>query len=167
MANAGPRPDTNPPYIFTDERATLLAFLGYLRESVVAKLAGLTEEQARWSPVPTGTSLLGLVKHLTIVELGWFVWCFAGEDLEVSPADQALAADDHGPALVTGYREACRRADAVVAGCADLERRAARVRGDRELPTLRWILVHMVEETGRHAGHADILREQLDGATGR
>ncbi|MHB8341646.1 MAG: mycothiol transferase [Mycobacteriales bacterium] len=95
------------------------------------------------------------------------MWSFAGEDLSRSPADQALAEADTIDALVADYRAACRRADAVVTACADLNRRSVRVRGDREPPTLRWILVHMVEETGRHAGHADLLREQIDGAVGR
>jgi hypothetical protein len=116
--------------------------------------------------VNSGTSLIGLVKHLVMVELGWFVWSFRGQDLELTPKYQQVVPDDTVEDVVKMYRSACSQANEAVAD-ADLEQRAARTRREMELPTLRWIFVHMIEETARHAGHADILREQIDGATGR
>lgn len=160
------RGDQRPPRILADEKATLVAFLDYLRESVAAKLAGLTDAQARQPMVPSGTSLLGLVKHLRAVELGWFVWSFAGKD-GLTAADAQLASTDTVESVVSGYLAAAADCNEVIAA-GGLEQRAARSRrADEEPPTLRWVLVHLVEETARHAGHADILREQLDGSVGR
>jgi uncharacterized damage-inducible protein DinB len=147
------------------ERRTLVDFLDYLRESVILKTCGLPEEQARASGVPSGTSLMGLVKHLTRVEIVWFPYTFAGQDVWV-PHD-ALGPDDRVDHLVAGYRAAIARSNEIVAACDDLDTRSARRTAAPEHPTLRWILVHMVEETARHAGHADILREQIDGSVGR
>jgi len=149
----------------TGERQVLLDFLDYLRESVILKAQGLPEEQARSPRVPSGTSLMGLVKHLTRVEITWFPYTFAGEDVWV-PHD-ALGPDDRVDHLVADYRAAVARSNEIVAACDDLDTPAARTVVAPEPPTLRWILVHMVEETARHAGHADILREQIDGSTGR
>ena len=160
------RNDKRPPRVFADEKATLIEFLDYLRDSVAAKLAGLSEEQARQAMVPSGTSLLGLVKHLRAVELGWFGASFAGE-AELAPAARQLEAADSIASVIGGYRQAAQHANEIIAP-ASLEQRAAHPRREGEEPaTLRWILVHLVEETARHAGHADILREQIDGAVGR
>ena len=79
-------PDRHTPFRLTGEKETLLDFLDYLRESVILKVDGLDEESARRSSVPTGTSLLGLVKHLTSVETAWFQYAFAGEDITI-PGD--------------------------------------------------------------------------------
>lgn len=160
------RGDKRPPRVFADEKSTLLGFLDYLRDSVAAKTAGLSDAQARQALVPSGTSLLGLVKHLRAVELGWFAWSFAGED-GLTPADGQLAPDDTVESVVAGYLEAAAHCNQLLAP-ASLDQRAARSRRAGEEPaTLRWILVHLVEETARHAGHADILREQIDGSVGR
>ncbi len=69
--------------------------------------------------------------------------------------------------MFAGYRDAVRRANSVIEACADLAAPAPLAPGRRSAPSMRWVLAHMIEETGRHAGHADILREQIDGATGR
>lgn len=143
----------------------LVDFLDYLRDSVIRKVQGLPEEQARAAGVLSGTSLMGLVKHLVRVEIVWFPHTFAGEDVWV-PHD-ALGPDDRVDHLVADYRAAIARSNEIVAACDDLDTRAARSAVAPEPPTLRWILVHMVEETARHAGHADILREQIDGSVGR
>jgi uncharacterized damage-inducible protein DinB len=162
------RGDLGPPYVFEDEKATLVKFLDYLREAVIAKLSGLGEADARKSLVPSGTSLLGLAKHLTLVELGWFSWSFDGDDSDdLGPKDDELGPDDTVDSVVAGYRSAIAHSNKIVADVEDLDELAERVWGDRDPPTLRWILVHMVEETARHAGHADILREQIDGSVGR
>jgi uncharacterized damage-inducible protein DinB len=156
--------DHNVPRVVADEMDTLLAFLGYLRESVVRKCAGLDEAEARRPLVVSGTSLLGLLRHLTDVEVYWAQRRFAGLDADV----EEHGVEDEGPdtvaSAVADYRAAGRRTDEIVTADAPLERPLART--SKGL-TLRWMLVHLVEETARHAGHADILREQLDGATGR
>ena len=160
--------DTAPPRESTDERTMLTAFLDYLRDRMIAKLDGLDAEQARRPMVPSGTSLLGLVKHLAVVELGWFVWSFRGEDFDVGPAGDSLTPDDTIDDVVKMYRAAFKRSQEITSSVPDLDQRAARSRRPgHETQSMRWILVHMIEETARHAGHADIIREQIDGTTGR
>lgn len=157
-----------PPKTDADEKTTLLTFLDYLRESVAAKLSGLTDEQARTPGVPSGTSLLWLVKHLAAVEYDWFVWAYAGDpgpfrDYRLGPAEE-----DTVESVLAAYREAAQRSNEIALACDDLDRPGVRLLREHEpAPSLRWVLVHMVEETARHAGHADILREQIDGAVGR
>lgn len=155
--------DRRPPRVHGDERATLLALLRYHRESFVGKLEGLTDEQARWSPVPTGTSLAGLGRHLAMAETLWVEVRFAGDA-------EALAALDDSPglpvaAVVDQYRATWARTDAVV-GRAALDTMCAAIDSEPNVD-LRWVLAHLLEETARHAGHADIVRELIDGATGR
>ncbi|MBQ0863360.1 DinB family protein [Streptomyces smyrnaeus] len=161
------RGDVGPPYAMGGEKETLAAFLGYLREAVIAKAAGLTDEVGLAPGVPSGTSLLGLVKHLTRVERNWFGWAYAGLGHQPLDDDEPPRPGETGEALIAAYQEAIRASDETIAACDDLDRTGARSLRDAEPPTMRWILVHMIEETARHAGHADILREQTDGATGR
>jgi uncharacterized damage-inducible protein DinB len=161
------RGDLRPPEAQADEKATLLTFLGYLREAVIRKVEDVPDEAARTPLVPSGTSLLGLVRHLAGVELNWFVWAYEGPDLPHWDDDFTPLAGETVAGTVAAYRDAIRRADAVVAACDDLERPGARSLRETAPPTLRWTLIHMIEETGRHAGHADVLRELLDGAVGR
>jgi hypothetical protein len=155
--------DEQPPRAAGDERATLQSLLQYHRESFLKKLDGLTEERARWSPVPTGTSLLWLAKHLTYAETIWILVRFDGQD--PGQLDNDLRDDDRLEDLAAQYRRTWERVDAVVAG-AELDTVCTGCSGD-PLPDLRWILAHLLEETARHAGHADILRELIDGETGR
>lgn len=159
--------DLRPPEAHADERTTLLTFLGYLREALIRKAEGVPDDVARTPAVPSGTSLTGLLRHMGAVELNWFVWAYAGEGAE--PWDDELVAheEDTVEAAAAAYREAVRRADAVVFGCEDLGRPGARSLRETAPPSMRWVLVHMIEETGRHAGHADILRELHDGSVGR
>ncbi|WP_234322962.1 DinB family protein [Streptomyces sp. NRRL S-350] len=161
--------DTRPPSMNADEPTTLVAFLDYLREAVVAKVDGISDEDARRPGVASGTSLLWLVRHLTVVEHNWFVWAYQGvgekpRESEAVPLDGATVAGE-----IAAYREAIARSNAVTADAPDLDRPGVRsLRPDAaEGPSLRWVLVHLIEETGRHAGHADIIREQLDGTVGR
>ncbi|MEV5693997.1 DinB family protein [Micromonospora globbae] len=153
-----------------DERAVLDAFLDFHRAVVLRKLRGLSDADAARRLVPSATTVAGLVKHLTMVEDNWFPCLLApgpGDvyrtDEEDAAASFALAEDDTVDSLAAGYERACARSRAT----------AARFDLDHVVPhpqlgevSLRWILVHMIEETARHAGHADILRELTDGSTG-
>jgi Protein of unknown function (DUF664) len=156
--------DHDVPAVIADERATLVAFLGYLRAAVDRKLEGLSEQDARRRVLPSETTLLGLVKHLTVVEVYWSERRLAGTDVRADSDGFDLAEGDTVSSVRAAYAAACRRTDELVVACADLDRPLAR--GRRGL-TARWMLMHLVEETARHAGHADILRELLDGRVGR
>jgi uncharacterized protein DUF664 len=146
------------------ERAQLSAFLHDNRNEVVALLEGLTEEQARSRMVPSATTLLGIVKHCAFVERVWFHVSLAGRSrAEVGIPEAAddswlLNDDDTVASVVADYRAAWAEADDLAAPY-DLDDLA--VHNRRGPLTLRWIYVHMVEELARHAGHGDILREQV------
>jgi uncharacterized damage-inducible protein DinB len=146
------------------ELDTLLATLGSLRASVLDKLAGLSEEDARRSTVPSGTNLAGLVQHLTYVESKWFEQIVAGgrasrgkRSMQVDPAVSLSA-------LRADYRAACDAGDDVVLRVADP---ATPVVHGGKVRDLRAAILAVIDETARHAGHADIIREQIDGRTGR
>jgi Protein of unknown function (DUF664) len=158
-----PRKDTGPPPTRADEKATLLGFLDHLRTAIANKAAGVPEPQVRTAGVPSGTNLLGLVKHLTHVERSYFL----GEPTDDWAGTFRPSPDETVDGVLAGYRDAVARANAVVEACPDLTLPAPRAPGRKRAPSMRWVLVHMIEETGRHAGHADILREQVDGSTGR
>ncbi len=157
-------PDVMPPPLVGDERTTVLALLQFQRESVVRKVAGVSDEAAAHALVPTGTSLLWLVQHLRRAEHIWVLLRFAGREGEL-PSD-AVRLEESLAESVQAYRDTWAEVDAVVAAEPDLEA-PCRAIGDRPQVNLRWVLMHLLEETARHAGHADILREQLDGQTGR
>ena len=144
-------------------RDDLVAFLGFLRGAVVRKLEGISEDEARRSPVGSGTSLLGIVKHLATVEVYWVHRRVAGLEVAID-ADRGLdvGPEDSVDGVVGDYRAVAARTDELLGAC-DLDAPLARSREGR---TVGWVLVHLVEETARHAGHADILRELLDGAVG-
>jgi hypothetical protein len=156
--------DLKPPRLAGGgERETLRALMRFHRESVVRKLDGLTENQARHELVPSGTTLLWIVKHLTKAELLWVCRRFAGRD--VSLPNEALDDDDSIDSVVSAYRAAWAEVDAL-ADAGPLDQHCQDV-GVEAMVDLRWVLTHLLEETARHAGHADILRELLDGTTGR
>jgi hypothetical protein len=167
VTDSTPRGDLRPPSINADEKTTLLAFLDYLRDAVAAKAAGVPPDAARHPGVASGTSLLGLVRHLTATELNWFVWAYAGADEPRLDDSLALGPHDTPDGVLAAYRAAIGRCNEIISGCDDLDRPGARSLRETAPPSMRWVLVHMVEETARHAGHADILREQIDGSTGR
>jgi uncharacterized damage-inducible protein DinB len=161
--------DTDIP-LQGQEKPTLVAFLNFLRAQVIVKVEDLDRDAATRQLVPSATTLASLVKHLTDVERWWFRIVLLGEDValvstrEDPDADWRIEADDTVADLVAAYRAEVERANAIVEA-ADLDGLAVKeTRGDHV--SLRWILVHMIEETARHAGHADILREQIDGAAG-
>jgi hypothetical protein len=161
-----------PPYA-ADEREMLVAYLDFQRESVVRKLEGLTEEQARIAPTETANSLIGLVSHLGWDEVWWFRMSFLGEkDIAVpwsddDPDGDLRVADDQTiDELVGFYRTSWARSNEIVRAASSLDDPAAFTTRTDGVPTLRWIINHMIEETARHAGHADITRELIDGSTG-
>ena len=146
-----------------DERATLSALLRYQRESFLRSVTGLDDDAARREFVGSGTTLVWLTKHLARAELLWVLRRFAGADVDIP--DDAVHPGDTLAAAVRAYRTAWPRVDAVVAA-ASLDRFCREV-GDESPVNLRWVLMHVLQETARHAGHADILRELIDGTTGR
>jgi len=154
---------------FTDEKTILTYSLDRHRAAVRWKLEGLDDEQLRRPMVPSGTSILGLVKHLAAVEYGWFGETF-GRDVEPMPFDEDDPESDlriePGEAtadIVAFYDRACTAADAAIDEIG-LDGMGKSWNGNAV--SMRWVLVHVIEETARHAGHLDILRELLDGATG-
>jgi uncharacterized damage-inducible protein DinB len=166
-----PRIDPEPS---ADERVTLNGFLDYYRATILTKIDGLTDEQARTRFVDSDTTLLGLVRHLTEVERNWFRRRLRGEDAPPRYYSEADPDGDFHPGLdwtiaeaVATYEQECAVSRVIVADTATLdELTVVPIRGYDAPVSLRWILVHMIEETARHAGHADILRELIDGSTG-
>ncbi|MET0144836.1 MAG: DinB family protein [Ilumatobacteraceae bacterium] len=151
------------------EKETLQASLERHRDVVLWKVAGLDDEQLRRPMTPSGTNLLGLVKHLGGNEYVWFAQTF-GRETEPLPfddddpdADLRVRPDETTADVLAFYARARASSNAVVADH-DVEDLGTAWFG--EAVTLRWVLVHMIEETARHAGHLDIVRELLDGATG-
>ncbi|WFE52480.1 DinB family protein [Micromonospora sp. WMMD1155] len=153
-----------------DERAVLESFLDLHRGVLLRKLRGLSDADAGRRLVPSATTLAGLVKHLTLVERNWFPTLLAPEpgDVYLTSEEDAVASFVLGEqetvaALVEAYERACARSRAVAASF-DLDHVVPHPQLGQV--SLRWILVHMIEETARHAGHADILRELTDGECG-
>jgi uncharacterized damage-inducible protein DinB len=149
------------------EPEALLRYLDRVREAVIRASEGLTDSQQRAPGVPSGTNLLGLIQHLTWVEEHWYQRVFLGEDPGTSPEDPMdVPADVTRAQVVSAYRKACARSNQIVRGCPDLSAMSRIPNpGEDDTASLRRITAHMIEETARHAGHADILREQIDGAT--
>ena len=157
-------PDQKPPRGLDGERETLLSLVQFQRDSMVRKVEGVSDEDARRSPVTSGTTLLWLVKHLCYAESIWVERRFAGLDVPVS-GDTVEVDPDTLEAAVAAYRDTWARVGAIVAE-ADLDD-PCQDAGPPGPANLRWVLGHLLEETARHAGHADILRELIDGRTGR
>jgi hypothetical protein len=155
--------DRQPPRVAGDERAVLLGQLRFHRESFASKLDGLDDAAARSSPVPSGTSLLWLAKHLTFAEHIWLEHRFSRGPLTRS---NELAADDTVASVLDTYRSSWPVADAIIEGH-ELDETLDDPNGGGRNMDLRWVVAHLIGETARHAGHADILRELLDGRTGR
>jgi hypothetical protein len=161
--------------VFGDERATLVGYLDFQRATLLVKCAGLTPAQLATRSVPTSTlTLLGLVRHLADVEQRWFQYRLAGLDVSgyyVTDAD--IDGDFNLPDPVTAavvedafssWQVEVDRSNEIVAGVASLDQRFVHEQVG-EL-SVRWLLLHMVEEYARHNGHADLLREAIDGLTG-
>ncbi len=143
------------------ERELLLRWLGCLRGAVLRKTAGVSEADRRWRPDGRLIPLLAIVRHLTQVEWRWIDGEFLGASVSRSEDEFGPGAELTLAAAVAAYRARAARTDAVVAGL-PLDTRCG-----REPDTdLRWVLLHLVNETARHAGYADAVRELLDGTTG-
>ena len=159
------------PPVAGSEKEVLSGFLDFLRGTIVCKLNGLSEEQARRPHYPSGLTLLGIIKHLSDVERSWFREVFLGEDLgHLWDADDAgkywrIEAIDTTADIVASYDAEVARAREIVAET-DLDTLAAAPGPGMEGLQLHWIVIHMVEETARHCGHADLIRESIDGQTG-
>ncbi|HEY7874317.1 MAG TPA: DinB family protein [Actinomycetota bacterium] len=155
-----------------DETQLQRQFLQFLRATVVNKIAGLSRADAAATPIPTSPalSLMGIVKHLTSVERFWISIVAGGEDVPDPWADVdadddfRLSKDDSPASVVAAYRDEWARADAAIAGMSPDEETRKAVGGKRR--TVRWIYAHLVQETARHVGHMDLLREMADGAVG-
>jgi uncharacterized damage-inducible protein DinB len=158
-----------------DERTMLVAWLDYHRATLERKCEGLDgEDLARRSVPPSTLSLIGLVRHMAEVERHWFQHVLLGEDAQpwyysadnpdgdFDDVDPDTVADD-----LAAWRSVCARARHIEAECDSLDRESALTDIEKdEKFSLRWILVHMIEEYARHNGHADLLRECIDGQTG-
>lgn len=159
-----------------DERTQLTQFLDWQRATILMKVDGLDREQMSTTTAASDLTLAGLLKHLAVVEDGWFRRALLGEppaawyrDFVDDPDwDFRTAADDDPVELVARYQQACERSREAVASMASLDDLTAEVPGPDGTHrfNVRWVLLHMIEETARHAGHADLLREAIDGATG-
>jgi len=174
-----PAPDrVDPPYR-DGERAALDAWLEFHRTTLLTKCAGLTPEQlGRRSVPPSALSLRGLVRHMTDVETGWFGHVLAGQGAPLYETDDDPDADIHaagsGPdepdaAAVererVAFTAAVERSRALAAEHGSLDDVGVRTRRGQQV-SLRWVYLHMIEEYARHNGHADLLRERIDGVTG-
>ncbi len=148
----------------TPEVEQLRAALDGSRAGVLKKLVGLSDGDARRSTVDSGTNLAGLVQHLTFVESMWFEEIVAGR--KATRGKRSMDVDPAVPVriLVADYRAACAASNEIIEALGDAE--APVTRGGKA-HNLRWALLAVIEETARHAGHADIIREQIDGKTGR
>jgi len=163
-----------------DEAATLLGFLDFQRATLAWKCSGLTDDQLRMAFPPSSMTLGGLLKHVASAEDAWFTRTLAGQPMPDpwAAADAAgfglewswtSAASDTGDSLRALWRERVQRSRAIVQQV--LEERGAAALADMHdswsgRVSLRWIITHMIEEYARHNGHADLLREAVDGTVG-
>ncbi|MEU0560626.1 DinB family protein [Dactylosporangium sp. NPDC006015] len=163
-------PDNVPPV--ADERSGLLAFLDQQRQGVRIAAFGLTDEQARLAPAASTLSVGGLVKHLAQMERSWVATMLQRPSPAVDYEDGfVLRADETLADVLADYVKAGEETDAAVAGITDMGQPVPVPKGvpwfpdDVDAWSVRWVLLHLIEETARHAGHADIVREAVDGAT--
>ena len=167
--------DRARPGLQASEREMLTGWLEHHRAILVWKCEGLTDEQLRQRAVPPSSlSLLGLVRHMTGVERGWFRQALLGEDLpDLYSTEDDPDADFNGvdgadvAEAFSAFEKECDAARQAVAAAPDLDL-LSKQRSQRtgEQFSLRWIVTHMIEEYARHNGHADLLRERIDGTTG-
>jgi hypothetical protein len=157
-----------------DEREALAGFLDWQRNALIRKARGVSDADARSAPTASSLSLLGLLKHSTVWEARWFQGVVAGRPLADGWPDAAHDVHDGSDFLVgdedtveqwvARYEEACETSRQIVAA---VELDALCARADVVDCNVRYVVVHMIEETARHAGHADIIRETLDGTRGK
>ncbi|MGH3852636.1 MAG: DinB family protein [Pseudonocardiaceae bacterium] len=157
-----------------DEREGLLAYLAQQRLVLRLTAHGLTDEQAWATPTASSLSIAGLIKHVARVERGWMLTvqrCDREWSVENHHAGFRLESGETLAGVLEMYDQAAKETDAIIAEIADLGRPvpvpqwATSFLSDITAWSVRWVLLHLIEETARHAGHADIIRESLDGAT--
>lgn len=161
------------PYLGA-ERALLTGWLEYHRDTLLHKCAGLSADQLCTASVePSTLSLLGLIRHMTYVERAWFRQRFAGQDVPdpfdfTTDPDAEFRVETADPeAELAAFRAEIAAADAAADGRdLDEEFTVRRQDGSSRQLSLRWVYLHMIEEYARHNGHADLIRERLDGVTG-
>lgn len=155
-------PDSDfPPAASYDEREMLLRWLRYLRGAVIRKVEGLGEDEARWQPDGSLISLMGVVNHLTHVEWRWIDGAMLGHQTSRSEAEFRPGPELTVEGALTAY---VSRADATDSTVRQLP--LNRLSVSEHGADLRWVLIHLINETARHAGHADATRELLDGTVG-
>jgi uncharacterized damage-inducible protein DinB len=164
-----PEPDGSEPTL-------MVQYLDYQRETVLAKTEGLSQAQMVEKHPPSALTLAGLLYHLALVEESWMEVRFSGlperepwggVDWEADPDWEFRTAEGVPPEdLRDRYRAACERSRLVVAAAADLDQMSVEALHDGRRFSLRWVMLHLIEETARHAGHADTLREAIDGVVG-
>ena len=148
------------------ERDVLTSFLASVQNALARKASGLSDTDARRTMTPSGLSISGLIKHGAYVQASWVEYFFAGRlatELPLDTDEFVAAPDETIEVLLDRYRGEVARVRMIV------ERHSLDELNQSDRPgtvTLRWIVVHMIEELARHTGHADILREEIDGATG-
>lgn len=164
-------PGTAPPV--ADERDGLLTYLGQQRYLLRLTVHGLTEEQARSTPTVSPLSVGGLIRHAASTERGWMDTVLqrgapSGDDYE---ANFHMGDDQSVDDVLADYAACAAETEAIIAGIADLGQAVPVPEGVPWFPddvdnwSVRWVLLHLIEETAHHAGHADIVRESIDGAT--
>jgi uncharacterized damage-inducible protein DinB len=154
----------------------LVEYLDYQRETVLSKTEGLTHAQLIFKHPPSALTLAGLLHHLALVEEGWMEQRFSGlavrepwvgVDWDADPDWEFRTAESIEPAdLRARYSEACERSRQVAAAARSADQLSAKPLRDGRHFSLRWVLLHLIEETARHAGHADLIREAIDGSVG-
>lgn len=165
--SAFPEPSSTP-----DLRGLLLSYLDYYRAVIISKIEGLERDDVQQVTVPSGWTPAGLVNHLVNVERRWVRWGFMAEPITDPWADHEesgwVSPDLSVPELTALLEDAGRRTRAVVETHAltEIARTGGRFTDESAAPQLQWILLHLIQEYARHAGHLDIARELIDGATG-
>jgi hypothetical protein len=167
------------PAVAADEATTLEQFLDYYRSVLLRKADGIDEMQARVRIAPSSLDLLGLVRHMALVEQWWFTQAFAGvaepdwwADPDDPDRDWHHTPDDTLTVALDALGSEISKSRAVVAAASSLDQLTAIEVGPLDRPdrrgrrSLRWVMVHMIEEYARHCGHADLLREVVDGTVG-
>lgn len=164
------------PSVSSDEREMLFSFLDYYRAVIRRKAEGLSDAEVRETCPPSTMNLIGMIKHLAFVEDYWFGHRLAGNEpchpWDLAPWQQDpdwdwnSAIDDSQHEVFALFDKAVDASRSIQSRIDTLSAKVARPSAGEEDMTFRWILVHMIEEYARHAGHADLLREKLDGQTG-
>jgi len=156
-----------------DEREVLLGYIRWQREQVVATVAGLTEAQLRWTPGGRLVPLIGIINHLAHMEWRWVEGRFLNSDFPTRTDEFSVDPVHTGSQVITKYWEQAQRTEQIVRAAPSLEAPclgdehgrgpAHSLLGFERVIDLRWVLLHLIEETAHHAGHADATREMLDG----